>query len=174
MKINWQSRKLEASDQEFLWDMLYIALWDAPDEPRRARSVLNNPKVRRLVEAWGRAEDFGLVALDPQSMTAVGAIWIRLDGYDRLDTFGCDYPCLGIAIDEAHQNKGAGNYLMSGLIKAVSKKVEGVRLGVNPKNTHAIRLYEKLGFREYALGHGNYPQMKLKLKTLEQTSGCND
>lgn len=154
-------RVLTAADQAVLWELLYVALWDAPDEPRRPRSVLDDPRIRRLVEDWGRPEDYGLAAVDAESGEVMGAIWARLDRYDRLDDFGCPFPCLGIAVFEAHQGRGLGRGLMTRFIKDLRPRIPGLRLGANPKNDRARALYEKMGFREYAIGGGGYPQMRL-------------
>jgi len=173
VKSEWTSRQPGSQDQALMWDLLYIALWDAPEEPRRPRTVLDRPGIRKLVENWGRPEDFGLLAVDPKTKKAVGGIWARLDGYDNLEGYGCDYPCLGIAVNEEHQNRGAGSFLMAGFIEALRGRVGGLRLGVNPRNVRAIGLYEKFSFKQYALGAGNYPQMKLNLNDVEQGCGNN-
>ncbi|MEM6885902.1 MAG: N-acetyltransferase [Verrucomicrobiota bacterium] len=162
MEAGLNIRELGTQDQALLWELLYIALWDAPDEPRRPRSVLDKPAIQKLVENWGRDEDFGLLAVDTATGEGLGAIWARLDGYENAAGFGCDYPFLGIAVMDQHQGKGVGSYLMQHFIEALKQRVEGLRLGVNPKNTRAIHLYEKFGFREYAIGAGDYPQMKLE------------
>lgn len=157
----YEIRVLTAEDQAVLWELLYVALWDAPDEPRRPRSVLEDPRIRRLVEDWGRPEDYALGAVEVASGQVVGAIWSRLDRYDQLDDFGCSFPCLGIGIFEAHQGRGLGRALMAQFIKDLRLRVPGLRLGANPKNDRARALYEKMGFVEYAIGGGGYPQMRL-------------
>lgn len=159
-KKRWTLRELIASDQQFLWEMEYLALWDPPGQ-RRPRSVLENPAVRRLVENWGRAEDYGLVAIDEKTLCRVGAIWTRLDRYDALEDYGCPYPVLGIAVLEEHQELGIGQMLMEAFIKNLKPRIQGLRLGVHPQNSRARHLYEKFGFCEYAIGAGDYPQMKL-------------
>lgn len=165
MKPKFPTRFLNTDDQDFLWEMLYIALWDAPDEPRRPRTVLEKPAIRRLVENWGREDDFGIAVVDSKTQDPIGAIWSRLDGYDALDTYGCDYPLLGIAVIESHQNQGLGTLLMRTFIDSLRGRIDGLRLGANPKNARAIKLYENFGFKQYAIGKGDYPQMKLSFVT---------
>ena len=87
-------------------------LWDAPDEPRRPRTVIEHPQIRQLVADWGRPEDFGLLAMDAQSEKVAGGIWTRLDGWDGMPGYGCDYPALGIAVLEGYQGRGLGQMLM--------------------------------------------------------------
>ena len=169
-KTRWSSRPIEASDQSILWEMLYIALWDAPDDERRPRSVLKNPAIQRLVANWGRPEDFGLVAFEVNTNEQVGAIWARLDGFDQIEDYGCSYPLIGIAVTESFQRKGVGTFLLKSFIDSVSNRVAGLRLGVNPKNRNAIGLYQKFGFVEYGVGAGGYPQMKIEFPKSEQGS----
>lgn len=157
-------RELEPGDQDFLWEMLYVALWDAPGMPRRPRSILKDPRIMRLVENWGRPDDFGLVTVDRNSGEHAGAIWSRLDRFDGLEDYGCSYPCLGIAVAEPYQGSGVGTLLMSRFIEDLRDRVSGLRLGVNPENSRALRLYEKSGFVQYAVGAGDYPQMKLTFR----------
>jgi len=160
MEREWHLRTATKSDQDFLWDALYIALWDSPEEERRPRSVLENPVIRRYVEGWGRPQDFGLMAVDGND-SPVGAIWARLDGHEESEGHGSTYPCLGIAVLDQFQGLGIGSGLMERFIADLREQESGLRLGVNPKNTRAIGLYEKFGFREYAVGARGYPQMKL-------------
>ena len=44
-------RPLVAADQEVLWDIFHVALWDPPPAPLRPRSVLEHPDVRIYAEA---------------------------------------------------------------------------------------------------------------------------
>ena len=161
MRTTWISQKITSAEQALLWDIIYVALWDAPDEERRPRSVLEKPAVKRLGENWGRDADFGLLAIEEGSGAKAGGIWIRLDGYDQLEGYGCDYPVLGIGIFDHFQNRGAGTFLLDRFIAALRPHVPGLRLGVNPRNERAIHLYQKFGFKQYATGGGGYPQMKL-------------
>ena len=157
----WTLRQLISSDQDLLWELEYLALWDPPSGPRRPRSVLDHPRIRLLVENWGRDEDFGLAAVDSSSNQVIGAIWARLDGYDGLENYDCPYPALGIAIFPEYQQQGVGSGLMSAFIDSLRERVAGLRLGVHPENVQARHLYEKFGFVEYAVGAGDYPQMKI-------------
>ena len=152
-------RQVSSNDQKLLREMLYLALWNPPEEGPRPRSVLDDPGIAKLVGEWGRPDDFGLIAMD--SGEEVGGIWARLDGYDGIDGYGCDYPMIGIAVLERFRGRGVGSILMKEFIDAVRPRVPGLRLGVHPKNAAAIGLYEKMGFVEYAIGKGDYPQMKL-------------
>ncbi|MEM9015853.1 MAG: GNAT family N-acetyltransferase, partial [Verrucomicrobiota bacterium] len=161
-----------ADDQDFLWDILYVALWDAPGERRRPRSVLENPSIRKYVENWGRPHDYGILATNA-SQTRIGAIWSRLDGFEESDGYGCGFPCLGIGVLDSFQGIGLGTYLLQSFISGLRGRVDGLRLGVNPKNDRAIRLYDKAGFIQYAIGAGGYPQMKLSFNIVDQAGATN-
>ena len=158
---NWSCREATPADQDFLWEMLYVALWDPPRIPPRPRSVLQHPRVRLYVEGWGREGDCGLVAIDPESGEKAGAIWTRLVPPATNPDYGCPYPEIGMAVRPECHGRGAGTALLEALIESLRTRVEGLRLGVHPENEVAMRLYEKFGFAQYAIGAGDYPQMKL-------------
>jgi ribosomal protein S18 acetylase RimI-like enzyme len=115
---------------------------------------LDDPRISRLVENWGRCEDFGLVAIASEMDNLAGAIWARLDRYDQLEDYGCPYPALGMAILPDYREQGAGTFLMTKFIESLRPRLDGLRLGVHPENKHAKHLYEKFGFVEYAIGAG--------------------
>lgn len=139
--------------------MLYLALWDPPDQPARPRSVLKKPQVSHFVADWGKDGDIGFAAMSDAK--SVGAIWTRLKDPTPGEGYGCDYPELGIALLPDYQGRGAGSLLMTALIDAVRPQAQGLRLGVHPQNERAIGLYRKHGFSQYAIGLGDYPQMKI-------------
>ena len=56
-------RPLAPGDQDFLWDVLHVALWDPPPAPLRPREVLDHREVRIYAEGWGRDGDVGIVAM---------------------------------------------------------------------------------------------------------------
>ena len=59
--MNIQIRRLTPADAELQKELIYIALWDHPDEPRRPVNVLEHPVVRAYYEDWGREGDIGLL-----------------------------------------------------------------------------------------------------------------
>jgi hypothetical protein len=57
-------RPATASDQAFLGEMLYLALFVPPGEAPPSRLLLRDPAIARYVEDWGtRNGDSGLIAL---------------------------------------------------------------------------------------------------------------
>ena len=154
-------RKLEPSDQAILWEILYEALWDAPTDPRRPRSVLSNPLIAAYVENWGsQTSDLGFLAVSPDG-SIMGAVWSRLllpplQGgafYDEMT------PQLGIAVFPDFQGQGVGDALFTQHLTAVTEHFPRIALGVHPENHRAIQLYRKFGFRQFATGNKGYLNM---------------
>lgn len=74
--MGFELRAANVSDEPFLWEMLYLALFVPPGEPPLPRSVLRDPAIARYVQGWGtRRDDKGLVALVDTLL--VGAAWLR-------------------------------------------------------------------------------------------------
>lgn len=140
-------------------EMLYIALWDPPDEPRRPREVIADPRMRKYIDDWGKPGDVGCIAEIHQA--AAGAVWIR--NVPCLTEEFADFPELGIGLAEDFQSRGIGTALMDWVLPAARAAAHpGIRLGVHPRNERARRLYEKFGFRVYAQPSGQYPQMVIE------------
>ena len=141
-------RPLTPSDQTFLWEALHVALWDPPPAPLRPREILQDPHVRIYAEDWGRPGDLGMVAVESEQASPVGACWMRLlqggVGFGYVDD---TTPQLGIAVMPGFQRRGLGRRLMVEALAAA--RAEGIRqiaLTVHPENP-ARYLYESCGFR---------------------------
>ena len=74
-QLNVTIRPLTQTDEPFLWEALYHAIFIPPGEPPPSRAIVQLPSVRRYVEGWGREGDSGFVALTPEP---IGAVWLRL------------------------------------------------------------------------------------------------
>jgi GNAT superfamily N-acetyltransferase len=102
----------------------------------------------RYVYNWGRPGDAGVIALD--DAFPVGAAWYRLfstdqPGYGFVDEAT---PELAIAVVPSRRGRGIGAELLEGLLaRAREEGHEALTLAVDPGNP-AIRLYDRLGFRE--------------------------
>jgi GNAT superfamily N-acetyltransferase len=113
-------RAATVSDEPFLWEMLYLALFVPPGQPPLPRSILRDPAIAHYVEGWGmRSGDLGLIALIDGA--PVGAAWLRYfaasdPGYGFV---GERIPELSIAVLPAHRGKGIGSRLMQGLLEGV-------------------------------------------------------
>ncbi len=135
------------SDQESVWDLLHIALWDPPPAPLRPRDVLESPEVRIYAEDWGRREgDIGVCGRLGDTPEIVGACWLRLvRGGMGLSYIDDDTPQLGIALLPAHQRRGYGKKLLLATLTEASRRFRQVALSVHPENPAAL-LYLHCGF----------------------------
>lgn len=142
-------RPLSTRDQQTLWDIFHVALWDPPPAPLRPRSVLDHPDVRIYAEHWGQRDgDIGVAGVVPESVTPIGAAWMRLITGGRGLAYIDDHtPQLGIALLPPYQRKGYGEQLMRAALIAAADRYRQVALSVHPENP-AIALYRKCGFVE--------------------------
>jgi len=155
-------RALTPDDQDFLWHMLHVALWDPPPAPLRPIEILQVPEVRLYAEAWGRAGDVGVVAMDGE--LAVGACWMRLMPEGQgLGWVDAATPQLGIALEPGHQGRGLGGPMMQAALEAARRVGHAqVALTVHPANP-AISLYLRMGFTDLGERRGGYRLMLAQL-----------
>jgi GNAT superfamily N-acetyltransferase len=140
--VNCELRPAEVSDEPFLREMLYLALFVPPGQPPLPQSVLGDPAIARYVEGWGRRSgDSGLIAL--VQLVPVGAAWLRFfpasdPGYGFVDE---RTPELSVAVLAAYRGKGIGSLLVDRLLQ----RVDAASLSCDPANP-AWRLYIRMGF----------------------------
>ncbi len=139
-------RPLQVSDEPFLWEMLYQALYVPEGQPPFSRDILAEPDIACYVRGWGRLGDWGLRACD--SDKPVGAIWLRLwagteRGYGFVDE---TVPEMSIAVLKEYRGFGLGTRLIREVIRIARPQVPGISLSV-VESSPARRLYERLGFR---------------------------
>ena len=149
------------SDELFLWEMLYQAIYVAPGCSPPHRQIVNSPELSRYVEGWGREGDFGLKAVTAPDLESQGAAWIRLltgnnRGYGYVDDAT---PELCIAVLPESRGKGIGTLMLRRLLASVDEKYEAVSLSVNEENP-AVRLYRRLGFEAVEQRHGSLTMKK--------------
>ena len=117
--MSFKLRAANVSDEPFLWEMLYVALFVPPGEPPLPRSVLRDPAIARYVQGWGtQRDDKGLIALVDTS--PVGAAWLRWfpashPGYGFVDE---SIPELSVAVLPAHRGKELVHYFWNGYFRA--------------------------------------------------------
>ncbi|MGD0035622.1 GNAT family N-acetyltransferase [Paenibacillus illinoisensis] len=145
-------RPVGTEDVPFLWEMLYASLHtQAGDEPLEP-GIVHSPELSKYVEGWGRAGDFGYIAVDALGRK-LGSITLRL--YDEHNA-GYGYvnavtPEMGMAVIEEARGKGLGTLLMqAALDEARQRGTQAVSLSVDPNNA-AIRLYRRFGFEEIGM-----------------------
>jgi ribosomal protein S18 acetylase RimI-like enzyme len=135
------------SDEPFLWEMLYLALYVPVGQPPFPRKILQEPDIACYVQGWGRPGDWGLLACD--GSTRVGAILLRQwseneKGYGYVSP---NIPELSIALLPEYQNKGLGTRMIKTVISMAQERFPGLSLSV-VESSPARRLYERLGFRK--------------------------
>jgi GNAT superfamily N-acetyltransferase len=116
-------RLLTPDDEPFLWEMLYQAIYTPSGALPPRRDIVTQPEIARYVKGWGRAGDFGLAAVDEDSMEPLGAAWLRLwteeeKGYGYVDN---RTPELSAAILPAYRGQGVGTQLLRACFKSVSR-----------------------------------------------------
>jgi ribosomal protein S18 acetylase RimI-like enzyme len=148
-------RPLLPSDQDTIWDLLHIALWDPPPAPLRPREVLQRPEVRIYAEEWGKRDgDIGICGQLAENPAIIGACWMRrVTGGRGLAFIDETTPQLGIALFPAYQHRGFGEQLMRAALAAASQRYRQVSLSVHPENP-AARLYRHCGFVEMDVRNG--------------------
>jgi [ribosomal protein S18]-alanine N-acetyltransferase len=140
-------RGIENGDNDFLFEMLYEAIFLPADQERPPESIIEQPHVRKYVENFGRDGDVGFLLVDGD--VRVGAIWSRLfseeeKGYGFVDE---RTPELGIAIRDGYRNRGFGSQLIDRVLDKLRENgTRQVSLSVDKRNP-ALRLYERIGFK---------------------------
>lgn len=136
-------------DTEFLWEMLYQAIYVPEGQTPPPKAILQESNIKIILEGWGRKGDLGLIAVD-SSNKPVGAVWMRLFD-DSNKTFGYvdnQTPILGIAMLPNTRGKGVGTLLLEEAFKeAKAIGFKKISLSVDPQNP-ALRLYERFGFEK--------------------------
>lgn len=146
-------RPIKETDIPFLWEMLYQSLFVAEGEATFDRSVIHNPELSKYVEGWGRAGDFGFIALNAQA-EPIGSIYARNfdEGSQGYGFVSKDVPELGMALLPAYRGIGIGTSMMRTFIKEARKReIKQLSLSVDPRNEAAMKLYERFGFKK--VGH---------------------
>lgn len=137
-------REMLPGEYGLLDEFLYQAIYTGPDEPRPPRAVTADPTLRAYVEGFGRAGDVALCA--EEGGRIVGAAWGRLmRGYG----FAAEgAPEVAVSVLPGHRGRGIGTALLSSLIgRCRELGYPALSLSVQRANP-AVRLYERLGFRE--------------------------
>lgn len=143
-------KEAQPSDLEFLYDMLYEAVYwraIAAGHPPSRQEGLADPEVSKTLADWGdRDGDVAVVAQEDPG--PVGAAWYRfwtddnhVRGYLDVAT-----PAVIIAVDHNHRGQGVGRRLLDGLTdRAASDGIRQLSLMVS-KDNPAVGLYRTCGF----------------------------
>ena len=134
--MNCTIRPLALTDEPFLWEMLYQALYVPKGQSALPREVIYRPELARYVQAWGRKGDCGFLASDAVIDQPVGAVWVRLlveenKGYGYVDDNTSE---LSIAVFPEYRGQGIGTQLLTHLFASVCEQ-SFISLSVSAKNT---------------------------------------
>ena len=155
--MNITVRASQKSDEPFLWEMLYQALYVPEGEPPLPREIVQQPELSQYVHDWGQPDDMGVIALADEK--PIGAVWLRqIKAYGYVDD---KTPELSIAVLPDYRGQGIGTRLMQELLATVRSQYAALSLSVSIDNP-ALRLYQRLGF-EIVVMQGNSVTMKLTL-----------
>lgn len=142
-------REISEKDMDFLWEMVYQAIFVREGQEKPSREILNEPNIKKYVEHWGRVGDFGIIAVD-SGLKSVGAVWGRLF-QDHNATFGYvddDTPVLTMAVLPSFRGNGIGTYLLEKMTqRAIESGYSKLSLSVDPDNP-ILRLYKRNGFEK--------------------------
>jgi ribosomal protein S18 acetylase RimI-like enzyme len=144
--MNLKIRDAIFTDESFLREMLFQAIFVEKGELSPARSILNEPAIARYVDGWGQEGDIGLIA--ELNENPVGAIWTRLfseknRGFGWVDV---KTPELSMAVEFQNRSQGIGTKLLQELLTRQSFYKQ-ISLSVSPNNP-VVRLYRRVGFVE--------------------------
>lgn len=148
-------RSLGPDDVSHVQWALYAAVaWSPERQLPPYDALIEHPELTRYHRDWGRTGDQGLVA--EVSGTRAGVAFYRLftdadhgHGYVEETT-----PELAVAVEPAFRGLGIGSRLMTELAQAARQAgFARLSLSVDTDNP-ALRLYERLGYREIARDEG--------------------
>ena len=134
------------SDEAFLLEALYHALYIPPGQAPPPRAVLEIPRLRGYVAGWSAEREPGIVA--ECEGRPIGAAWVRLlagdeRGYGHVAD---DIPELAFAVIPGFRGRGSGTRMLDALLGATNGRFRAVSLSVHASNP-ARRLYDRFGFR---------------------------
>lgn len=145
--MTYTLRSIEASDEAFLWQMLFYAAHMHKEVGKTVVDAQQNPDLAKYVTNWGRPGDLGLIAEQNDSHAALGAVWVRLyaGANKAYSPTTDDIPELAMAVLPAYMGRGIGSRLLQQLLDAARPHYPAVALTVRTDNP-ALRLYQRIGF----------------------------
>lgn len=147
LMIDYTIRPVTATDEAFLWQMLYYAAHMHEEAGKTVADLPANPTLALYVQEWGRLGDFGFLAEATATKKPLGAAWLRLyTGANKAySPTADDTPELAIALLPECTGQGIGTVLLQELLAVARVHFPAVALSVRANNP-ALRLYQRLGF----------------------------
>jgi GNAT superfamily N-acetyltransferase len=136
------------------WTLYEAVSWNPERKLPPKDALLDHPELARYHRSWGRSGDVGVLAR--LGGEVVGVAFCRLftdedHGYGYVDE---RTPELAVAVAESHRAHGIGTRLMLELAEA-ARAAGFTRLSLSVEAANpAVRLYERLGYRELARDGG--------------------
>lgn len=156
-------RPIAPADQDFLWEMLYHAIYVPPGSPAPPREILRQPELAHYVQGWPQPGDLGFIAAEATTGKPIGAAWLRLFSAES-PGYGFVAECipeLSVAVLPDCRGQGVGTALLEGLLAAARGRYAAVSLSVSAENP-VVNLYQRVGFAVYEQA-GDSLTMVLKL-----------
>ena len=124
---------IEATDEPFLSEILYQALYIQPGASPLPKDIILRPELAKYYQNWGWKDDRGLIAALEQTQVLVGAAWLRLftsnnPGYGYIDDHT---PELSIALLPKYRGQGIGTKLLTELLYQARSSYSAVSLSVS-------------------------------------------
>ena len=150
--MNIHLRKSTPADIQFMREMLYEAVFWRPNPNKPAfEEGLAASGVNNALVDWGeRKGDAAVIAL--VDAIPAGAAWYRFYTDDNCIRGYIDetIPVIAIAVQKNCRRRGIGEKMIEWLLDHASEhNIQKLSLMVS-KDNHAIRLYRKCGFLDYA------------------------
>lgn len=147
--LTYTTHPISSSDLPFLRQMLIEAAYWRPDANRPPPDqALDEPELAKLLHAWGRTGDAGVIARATDE-SPLGAAWYRFwsDDDHSWGYVSADVPELAIGVNREARRQGVGGALLVALFRLASERdVPRISLSVE-KDNPAVALYERHGFR---------------------------
>jgi ribosomal protein S18 acetylase RimI-like enzyme len=148
-------RALGADDVELVKWALYTAVsWNPARELPAYELLIEHPELARYHRDWGRPGDLGVAAQIGEEVVGVAFCRVFTDedhGHGYVDP---ETPEIGIAVRDDQRGRGLGGRLLEALAAAArAGGVTRLSLSVDAGNP-ALRLYERIGYRELARDEG--------------------
>jgi ribosomal protein S18 acetylase RimI-like enzyme len=150
--MNLLIRKTQPLDLPFMREMLYAAVFWRPNpiKPSMEAALAEHGISKALVNWGARDGDSAVIAL--VEAIPAGAAWYRFytDENSIRGYIEETIPVIVIAVHQDYRRLGIGKKLMAWLLDDASKHdISKISLMVS-KDNHALHLYRKCGFLEYA------------------------
>lgn len=145
--MTYTIRPIGASDEAFLWQMIFYAAHMHKEAGKTVADARQNPDLAKYVTTWGRPGDLGFVATESDAGQLIGAAWVRLyvGGGKAYSQTSDDTPELAMAVLPDYIGQGIGTHLLQEIIAAARFHYPALALNVRADNP-AFRLYQRMGF----------------------------